>query len=200
MAHTLIRIINAIVGPTKMHFGERCPTHQLTISTKISNFWQIEYRSPLMTGSSRPRGNPAHTIIANIAKLLSRGLRPIFGGGVRHNCNTICTSNGLWMIPMVTIVLARVGASYLDMDASLCAWTNGDTFTLHSHTWRHGYNECCYKEEFHTCVRTRCNIARHTDTSGYVRCICSVKSILKTNFKLWKPKIWHEWRQMRMSS
>ena len=64
------------------------------------------------------------------------------------------------MIPMVTIVLARV-CEYLDMDAALCAWTNGDTFTLHSHTSRHGYNECCYKEKFHTCVRTRCNIARH---------------------------------------
>ena len=53
-------------------------------------------------------GIPAHTIIAQNAKLLSRGLRPICGGGVRNNRNTICTSIVLWMITMMTIVLARV--------------------------------------------------------------------------------------------
>ena len=29
MAQTLIRMINAIVGPTKMHFGERYPIHHI---------------------------------------------------------------------------------------------------------------------------------------------------------------------------
>ena len=38
VAQTLIRIINAIVGPTKIHFGERCPIHQPQFATKISNF------------------------------------------------------------------------------------------------------------------------------------------------------------------
>ena len=50
----------------------------------------------------------AHTIIAKIAKLLSHGLRPIFGGGVRNNCNTIRTSIVLRMVSMLAIVLARV--------------------------------------------------------------------------------------------
>ena len=61
---------------------------------------------------------------------------------------------------------SHVCAIYLDMDASLCAWTNGGTFTLHSHTSRHEYNEHCYKEKFHTCVRTRCNIARQMIRHG----------------------------------
>ena len=38
IAQTLIRIINAIVGPTKMHFGERCPIHPPQFAAKISNF------------------------------------------------------------------------------------------------------------------------------------------------------------------
>ena len=52
--------------------------------------------------------NPAHTILAQIAKLLSRGLRTIFKGGVRNNCHVVCTSNVLRMITMMTIVLERV--------------------------------------------------------------------------------------------
>ena len=51
-------------------------------------------------------------------------------------------------------------AIYLDKDASLCAWTNGDTFTLHSHTIRHEYDEHCYKESFARMNHTRCNTAR----------------------------------------
>ena len=64
---------------------------------------------PLMTGFiGAALRNKAHTILAQIAKLLSRGLRPIFGGGLRNNCHVVCTSNVLWMINMMTIVLARV--------------------------------------------------------------------------------------------
>ena len=154
MAQTLIRIINAIVGPTKMHFGERCPIHQTQFAAKIFyDFWQIVIRvAPFMTGSSRPRGgSQVHTIIASFAKLLSRGLRPIFGGGVRNNCNAIFTSNGLWMIRVMSIVLARVcdlprrGWVSMCMDQwwthSHCIHTHHDMYTTTigikrvSHVW-----------------------------------------------------------------
>ena len=41
IAQTLIRIINAIVGPTKMHFGERCPIHQPHYYSKKLQFLTI---------------------------------------------------------------------------------------------------------------------------------------------------------------
>ena len=110
IAHTLILIINATVGPTKMHFGERCPIHPPQICCKNFEFltnWEI--RCAFHDRNHRGRvGMPVHTIIAKIEKLLSRGLRPIFGGGERNNCDAICTSNVLRMITMMTIILARV--------------------------------------------------------------------------------------------
>ena len=43
-------------------------------------------------------GNKAHTILAKIAKLLSLGLRPIFGGEVRNNCHVVCISDMMQMM------------------------------------------------------------------------------------------------------
>ena len=67
----------------------------------------------------------------------------------------MCCEWWLWWLSY-----SQVCAIYLNKDASLCAWTNGDTFTLHSHTLRHKYNGYCYKGSIARMIHTRCNTAR----------------------------------------
>ena len=73
-----------------------------------------------------------------------------------------CDANDEWW----WLSYSHVCAIYLDKVASLCAWTNGDTFTLHSHTLRHKYNEYCYNESIARTNHTRCNTARHSCSSA----------------------------------
>ena len=40
----------------------------------------------------------ANAIFAEYAKLLSLGLRSIFGGGIRNNCHVVCTSDVMQMM------------------------------------------------------------------------------------------------------
>ena len=140
MAHTLIRMINEIVGPTKMYFGERCPIHQPQFAAKF--FWHIERNVvPFMTGIIKAAwGTRLTQLSLKIAKLLSRGLRPIFGGGVRNNCNTICTWNVLWMLTMMTIVLARVCDLPRQGRVSMCMnqWWHIHIAFTHITTWIQG--------------------------------------------------------------
>ena len=98
------------LAPPKCILGRGVQFINLKFAAKISNFCKIGRNvGPFIARIIKAAWEyQAHTIIAKIAKLLSCGLRPIFGGGVRNNCNAICTSNVLRMITMMTIVLARV--------------------------------------------------------------------------------------------
>ena len=123
------------LAPPKCILGRGAQLIKLNLIQKISIFDELLYALRLSWQVHRGSvGKPAHTIIASFAKLLSRGLRPIFGGGVRNNCNAIFTSNGLWMISMMSIVLARVCDLPRQGCVSMCMnqwWTH--SHCIHTH-------------------------------------------------------------------
>ena len=154
------------LAPPKCILGE-VSNSSTPICCKNFKFWQIGRNVvPFVTRIIKATwGTKLTQLLLKIAKLLSRGLRPIFGGGVRNNCNTICTWNVLWMINMLTIVLARVCDLPRQGRVSMCMnqWWHIHIAFTHITTWIQG---TLLQREFHTCVHTRCNTARQSDPWG----------------------------------
>ena len=170
---------NAIIDPTKMHFGEwyQLIKHQILlqiVDTDLANWWWIiddVVPFSFQDASRLPNQRMPTIIYCYLQSCWSRGLRLIFGGGVINNCHVVCALDMLTN-DVYDVYDTRTCGMDLDEVPTLCAWTNDDAFTLYSHVDRNIYNDDCSKLPITCMNRTRCNTARqlsvHNRSCAYI--------------------------------